>query len=106
MVFCANEGAVGPYGDGTGKFVAANGDELYFDLDYGIIVWNEGDDNAFYPTRFNDEVLFTGGTGRFEGASGSFMTNAFVHIPPDPTDPDDLWHTDFFSTGTLILVKR
>ena len=105
MVFCADGGPVGPYGDGTGTFVAANGDELYFDLDFGEIIENTGDNAPYYPTRFNDEVLFTGGTGRFEEASGSFMTNAFVHFD-DPTDPDDMWHTDFFSTGTLILVKR
>ena len=45
MEFCANGGPTGPYGNGFGKFVAANGDELYFDLEYGEIVWND-EDNA------------------------------------------------------------
>lgn len=44
-------------------------------------------------------MTFTGGTGRFEGASGEAMTNAFVH------DGTDEWRTDFFPAGNLILVK-
>ena len=30
------------------------------------------------------------------------MTNAFVY---DPVNENDVWHTDFFSEGTLVLVK-
>ena len=93
---------VGPYGYGTGSFVAANGDELHFVINDGLIIWNEMDNADFYLTRFNDEILVTGGTGRFEGASGCIMSNAFVHYPADESD---YWHTDFFSYGSLILVK-
>ncbi len=93
---------VGPYGHGTGSFVAANGDALFFVINDGLIIWNEMDNADFYLTRFNDEILITGGTGRFEGASGIIMSNAFVHFP---ADENDYWHTDFFSYGTLVKEK-
>jgi hypothetical protein len=102
MVFWAEGGAVGPYGYGTGSFVAANGDELHFEFDEGLIIMNEKDNSDFYLTRFNVEFLITGGTGRFEGASGIIMSNAFVHFP---ADENDYWHTDFFSYGTLVKKK-
>ena len=105
MVFCADLETTGAYGNGTGTFVADNGDELYFDLKIGEIILNEANNASFYPTRFDDRVNFTGGTGRFEGISGYFMTNAFVHFP-NPEDENDVWHTDFFSSGLIILKKR
>ncbi len=104
MVFWAEGGAVGPYGHGTGTFVAANGDELYFEFDEGLIVLNEEDNADFYLTSFNDEMFFTGGSGRFKGAAGSLWSNAFVHYP-NPEVEGDYWHTDFFSYGTLIMAK-
>ncbi len=103
MDFCATGEPTGSYRNGSGKFVAANGDELYFDLEEGLIIGNE-DEDPYYPTRFNDKVNFTGGTGRFEEATGYFWTNAYVHFP-DPNNEDDVWHTDFFSYGILKLVK-
>lgn len=102
MVFWAVGGLVSPYGKGTGVFVAANGDELYFEFDDGLIIWNEQDNADFYLTRFNDEMHITGGTGRFEDASGLFMSNAYVH---QAADENDHWHTDFFSYGSLILME-
>jgi len=104
MIFWAEGGPVGPYGYGSGTFVAANGDELYFEFDEGLIVWNEKENADFYLTRFNDPIQFSGGTGRFEGATGSMMSNAFVHYP-DPNVEGDFWHTDFFSYGTLTMEK-
>ena len=98
MTFCVN-GATGYYYNTVGSFVAANGDELRFESIEGQIFPNDGDNSSYYQTRFNDPVIFTGGTGRFEGATGEAMTNAYVH------DGVDEWRTDFFSTGTLILVK-
>jgi hypothetical protein len=83
----------------VGEFVTANGDVLYLEQPLGQILPNLGDDSDYYQTRFDDPVFFAGGTGRFEGASGGYTTNAFVH------DGADEWRTDFFSTGTLIMVK-
>ena len=98
MTFCCNV-MTGYYYDTECTFVAANGDELYALIPEGQIIPNDEDNSAYYQTKFNDLIIFTGGTGRFEGASGSAYTNAYVH------DGVDEWRTDFFSTGSLILVK-
>ena len=98
MTFCCNV-LTGAYWDTEGSLLAANGDELFIEIPVGQIVLNTGDDAAYYQTRFDDPAMFVGGIGGFEGASGSWTTNAFVH------DGADEWRTDFFSTGTLVLVK-
>jgi len=98
MTFCCNT-SNGFYWDTNCTFVAANGDELYATIPTGQILPNEGDNSDYYQTYFNDKMYFVGGTGRFEGASGEAMSNAYVH-----NDPEN-WHTDFFSNGELILVK-
>lgn len=105
MIFSANMGMVGPYGYGTGVFVAANGDELHVTFDQGLIIWNEEDNNDFYLTRFNDKMIIDGGTGRFENARGHLWSNAYVHYP-DPEVEGDYWHTDFFSYGKIMLCKN
>ena len=98
MTFCCDV-STGQYYDTDIIFIAANGDELYAAVPEGQIVPNDEDNSSYYQTKFNDPMIFTGGTGRFEGASGEAMTNAYVHNGLDE------WRTDFFSTGTLILVK-
>lgn len=98
MTFCCDV-STGKYYNTMGTFVAANGDELYFEVPLGQIFPNTGNDSLYYQTRFNDPMIFTGGTGRFEGASGSGYTHAYVH------DGTDEWRTDFFSTGSLTLIK-
>ncbi len=98
MTFCCNT-ETGYYYNTTGSFVGANGDILFFEIPEGQIIVNEQDNSYYYQTRFNDRIIFTGGTGRFEGATGEAFTNAYVH------DGTDEWRTDFFSTGTLTLLK-
>lgn len=98
MTFCCNV-QTGAYGPTDIVFRAANGDELNAVIPSGQILPNAGDDSDYYPTRFDDLGEFTGGTGRFEGASGAFHTNAWVH------DGADEWRTDFFSEGALRLVR-
>ena len=101
MTFCAEATNLPQRYYGTvGSFVAANGDELLFVIPDGLIVVNDEDNSDYYQAKFNDPISFVGGTGRFEGASGEAMTNAYVHA-----FPQDEWRTDFFSEGTLILVK-
>ena len=88
----------------TGKFVAANGDELYFTGEGQIMPYSG--DNPEYQLQFNDELVFIGGTGRFEGASGSAKTNAYVHAGSTENDGDDPFYTDFFiNEGTIDLMK-
>jgi hypothetical protein len=106
MTFC-NDISTGDYWETDVVFIAANGDELYASIPVGKVIDNDEENSNYYNKRFNDEMFFTGGTGRFKGASGMAMTNAYVHLPTDEYrhEGDEIWHTDFFSTGTLILIK-
>jgi hypothetical protein len=53
---------------GTGTFVAANGDLLYITF--------TGVSDGGYPTlHFTSYVTFTGGTGRFDGTTGTATVN-------------------------------
>ena len=100
MTFCAEATPLPQhYYDTKGIFVAANGDELWFVIPDGMIVANNEDNSDYYQTKFNDPIFFAGGTGRFVGATGEALTNAYVHSGADE------WRTDFFSEGTLILIK-
>lgn len=96
------------YGQGATAFVAANGDSLF------ATYWGWADH------RYDDdgtEILthgtFTGGTGRFEGASGTFLWDGlfmkdFMPIPPNhPEYPPTPAGTEFGSgnvtvTGSII----
>ncbi len=97
MTFCANT-ETSESGVAQIVFEAANGDRLYAVSEAGQVVPNEGDNADKYPTRFDYLIHFVSGTGRFEGASGSFHSNGFC------TDGPDL-RTDFWSEGTLVLVQ-
>lgn len=44
-----------------------------------------------------DPIVFTGGTGRFEGAKGGGLTNSFVTLGDG---------TDHEFTGALVLPKH
>lgn len=91
--------STGTYCDGFGKFVAENGDELYFFVKEGKMLPNTGENCDRYGTCFNDLAEFTGGTGIFREARGFFYTNAFIQ------DGDhEEWRTDFFSNGTLTTL--
>lgn len=80
-----------PYWDGVGIFVAANGDELHFTIEGAVLP----SDHPDYLLEFFDEFVFTDGTGKFSGASGTGETSSFV-LPPQ---------TDHYWTGTLILPR-
>lgn len=60
--------------DGTVTFTAANGDQLFADIDGAPTP----------PPTLAGTYTFTGGTGRFEGASGSAsfegFTTDFIHV--------------------------
>lgn len=96
MEFCMNF-AEGPdfatYWAVDGVFIAANGDELYFTVSGQVIMLDEP--HPFYLASFDDPFTFTGGTGRFEGASGGGTTNSLTNFE----------HTDHKWTGTITLLK-
>jgi hypothetical protein len=110
MVFCYNLNPQGPdpdsdypdtpyweYTGGSGSFVAANGDELYFEMAGRVyILYFNPDDLENTDLRWDDPFIFTGGTGRFDGASGGGTTNSYT---------DDGIVNNHNWMGTLILPK-
>ena len=70
------------YKAGEGVFVAANGDELYFNIppagEVGQIY--QIFDDPYYELWFGDAFEFTGGTGRFAGATGGGTTDSWVDL--------------------------
>ena len=101
MQFC---GAGFDYKNGEGSFVAANGDELYFVVpSFGAIGHVILFEDPYYEAYFQDPFTFTGGTGRFEGASGGGMTDSKVNLFDDEGNFIAEHQTDHIWTGTLIL---
>jgi hypothetical protein len=74
-------------------FTAANGDELWTSGGGEI----EPTDKPGYAFEFLDPFEFEGGTGRFEGASGSGVTESYVPASGGPVD--------HYWSGTLVLPK-
>jgi hypothetical protein len=98
------------YKAGEGIFVAANGDELYFNIppegEIGQIVQVFTD--PYYELWFGDAFEFTGGTGGFTGATGGGTTESWVNLIdggwanfPDGLLPEH--QTDHVFTGTITL---
>jgi hypothetical protein len=80
-----------PYDNGFGILTAANGDELYIEISGAVLP----SDQPGYNLEFRDTFRFTGGAGRFVGATGEGMTESFVDQSADRTD--HLW------LGTLVM---
>lgn len=104
LSFCGGDGGV--YSDANGYLEAANGDRLYVKIDDGAVLFNLPEPHPVYDAYFRDPFDIVGGTGRFEGASGSGMTNSFVNLFDENGNfiPDH--RTDHEWTGTLKLPKR
>ena len=103
MQFCA---AGFDYKNGIGTFVAANGDELYIAVpSEGFIGHILAYDDSLYELQFQDPFTFTGGTGRFEGATGGGMTNSFVDLFDNEGNFIPEHQTDHEFIGTLVLPK-
>jgi len=105
MVFCFDMNdppALGTYwfvpGEGgeNGRFVAANGDELWITVLDGFVDFFDPDVPPGYQASFDDEFFFIGGTGRFEGASGGGQIHSLVGING---------RTDHRWTGTLTVPQ-
>lgn len=100
--FCNNV-VTGEYGDhdffaeegrssSFGYFQTENGDRLNIAPLKGQIIPSNREG---YDLMFQDPFEIEGGTGRFEGATGSGMTDSFVNLQTGRTD--HVW------TGTIIL---
>lgn len=77
---------------GTNEFTAANGDKLYA-THSGV----SGAPDATGSVTFSGEYKFTGGTGKFEGASGSADFTGTANIPTGKGQ--------FSLDGKIILKK-
>jgi len=102
VTFCVDGDPESPtfleYVNSEGTFYFENGDELYY-VSRGRVILLE--DDPKYNAEFMDPFVFTGGTGRFEGASGEGMTDSKVVFFEDGGD-----RTDHIWKGTLILKKK
>lgn len=88
-----SEGESVPYFDGVGILRAANGDILELTIEGAVLPT----DHPHYEFEFADVFVFTGGTGRFDGASGTGITNSFVDFETQTTD--------HYWSGELILPR-
>jgi hypothetical protein len=94
--FCAC-GPNGDYGPTVSQMVAANGDLLYVSCQ-GFVIEGRLEDHPEYVTSYwRDPFVILGGTGKFEGATGSGMTDDYN----SSLDPYSHHHW----TGTITLVK-
>lgn len=104
MTFCAS--GQGKYGGVSGYMEAENGDRLFISIESGQVT-PLSEPHPEYEAVFKDPFTITGGTGRFEGASGSGTTKSMVDLwneeypPGGPIIPDH--RTDHEWTGTLVL---
>lgn len=92
MAFCFNTDTF-EYGNTEASFVAADGDELFLDVSGQVVPTTE----PGYDLEFKDPFTIIGGTGRFEGASGSGATESYVNMTTGRTD--HVWK------GTITLKK-
>ncbi len=93
--FCNNL-ATGEYFGGPsaeGYFTDSNGDRIFIQASGQVIPSTHPD----YDLEFKDPFTIVGGTGRYEGATGSGMTDSFVKLATGQTD--HIW------TGTINIVK-
>ncbi len=94
--FCANV-MTGVYGPTVSHFTAANGDILYVSCQ-GRVITGRLDDHPDYVIEYwRDPFVISGGTGRFEGATGGGMTDDYN------SDLDPYSHHHW--RGTITLVK-
>ena len=102
MVFCFNLNPGDPDNFGryyflpgpeNGYFMAANGDQLWLTVSDGLVIFDPAVCGE-YIACFHDPFLLTGGTGRFEGATGGGWIDS-------RTRPDG--RTEHHWTGTVTL---
>jgi len=81
--FCVDPNTL-KYVNGQGSFVdKATGDEIFFTGSGQVVVPTS---EPGYDAEFKDPFEITGGTGKYEGATGSLTTNSFVNFTTNRTD--------------------
>ncbi|MBJ6368010.1 hypothetical protein [Snuella sedimenti] len=84
----------GEFNEVEGSMIAANGDKIYFVTPGSKLEFIQDD---IYNFKFIDYCTIVGGAGRFENATGEFVSKGMVRI--DGTGIDHHWE------GTVILNK-
>lgn len=92
LTFCVNP-ANFEYDNVQGSFVAENGNEIFV-VGSGQVVPTEKEG---YDLEFMDPFEINGGTGQFEGATGSGTTESYVNMTTGITD--HVW------TGKITIKK-
>jgi hypothetical protein len=82
----------------TATFTAANGDDLYAEV--ALVGAFNPDPTVYNFVYFSMSGTITGGSGRFDGATGSFLGDGFQTSVPGPDN--DLVSGTF--TGTVSTV--
>jgi hypothetical protein len=101
--FCVNTVNLSTFkGPGNLYFGAANGDRIYFEpkSNLNFMVPPEPGDPPYYLIKWHATYIITGGTGRFEGASGEI--EGYGYNRPEPEYEVMSFHSFI---GTLVLVK-
>jgi len=89
------------YGQGKTTFTAANGDELY------ATYWGSADHSFDEDgTEIKTYGIFTDGTGRFEGASGTFLWEGLFKASFTPVPGDGTTTGTAFGTGAVIVKGK
>ena len=94
--FCCNV-VTGVYGPADIYLVAANGDMLFLSGEGQVMTGRLDSHPDYVNSYWKDPMIVLGGTGRFAGATGTFMTDDYN----SDLDPNSHHHW----TGTIILVK-
>lgn len=94
--FCAC-GPGGKYGPTVSEMIAANGDILYVSCEGYVKGGRLPDHPEHVVSYWRSPFIILGGTGRFEGATGSGMTDDYN------SSLDENSHHNW--TGTITLVK-
>jgi hypothetical protein len=85
------------YGNTVAYIVAANGDILYVSCKGKVLLGRLEDHPEYVISYWRDPFVILGGTGRFEGASGSGMTDDY-NSSEDP-------YSHHHWRGTITMVK-
>lgn len=88
------------YAASSTVLVAANGDKLFLDIGGSSGILGRTDDHPDYVTDYwRDIATITGGTGRFEGASGKMQIDDFT------TNIDTYTHHHWYGEITMVKGK-
>jgi hypothetical protein len=94
--FCGD--SLSNYGNCDAYLVAADGDSLFIDASGRVMDGRLDEHPAFVTSYWRDTINILGGTGKFRGATGEFITDDYN----SSEDPNSHHHW----TGTITMAKE